>query len=89
VFREFEADAAGSLYNARSTSNSFGFTAKVAVLYGCGGHFCAGADLKTISQVGHPRALQLNRSMDKDGPMGITRMKLSKPVIAAVAGTCL
>jgi enoyl-CoA hydratase len=55
--------------------------AAVAVLFGAGGTFCAGADLKAI---GGPRG---NRSEpDGDGPMGPTRMRLSKPVIAAVAG---
>ncbi|MEU7834468.1 MULTISPECIES: crotonase/enoyl-CoA hydratase family protein [unclassified Nonomuraea] len=51
--------------------------AAVAVLWGEGGTFCAGADLKTLdNHVGE----------DGDGPMGPTRMRLSKPVIAAVAG---
>jgi enoyl-CoA hydratase len=55
--------------------------ARVGVLWGAGGCFCAGADLKAIS--GGPA----NRmEEDGDGPMGPTRMFLSKPVIAAVAG---
>ncbi|MFH0789485.1 MAG: crotonase/enoyl-CoA hydratase family protein [Pseudomonadota bacterium] len=55
--------------------------ARVAVLFGAGGCFCAGADLKAISQ-GRP-----NRFFEEgDGPMGPSRMVLSKPVIAAVAG---
>ena len=53
----------------------------VAVLWGAGGHFCAGADLKAI---GTDRANRVTD--DGDGPMGPTRMKLSKPVIAAVSG---
>ncbi len=53
----------------------------VAVLFGEGGTFCAGADLKAIAE-GEP-----NRTdEDGDGPMGPTRMRLSKPVIAAVSG---
>jgi enoyl-CoA hydratase len=65
AFREFDTDP----------------DAAVAVLYGEGGTFCAGADLKAVgSDVG-------NRvSPNGDGPMGPTRMCLSKPVIAAVAG---
>lgn len=55
--------------------------AAVAVLHGEGGVFCAGADLK---EVGGPSGNRV--SPDGDGPMGPTRMRLSKPVIAAVAG---
>lgn len=55
--------------------------ARVAVLWGKGGNFCAGADLKAIAE-GHPNRLE----PDGDAPLGPTRMLLSKPVIAAVAG---
>jgi enoyl-CoA hydratase len=65
AFRSFDADP----------------QADVAVLYGEGGHFCAGADLKAI---GTSRGNRL--APDGDGPMGITRLRLSKPVIAAVEG---
>ncbi|MFE5555712.1 crotonase/enoyl-CoA hydratase family protein [Streptomyces sp. NPDC056544] len=65
AFREFEADEG----------------AAVAVLWGEGGTFCAGADLKAI---GTERGNQVLAS--GDGPMGPTRMRLGKPVIAAVAG---
>ncbi|MFI6732597.1 crotonase/enoyl-CoA hydratase family protein [Nonomuraea sp. NPDC050451] len=54
-----------------------GSDAAVAVLWGEGGTFCAGADLK---------ALDNHVGEDGDGPMGPTRVRLSKPVIAAVAG---
>ncbi|WP_028932251.1 crotonase/enoyl-CoA hydratase family protein [Pseudonocardia spinosispora] len=57
--------------------------ASVAVLYGDGGTFCAGADLKAI---GTDRGNQVDPDPDADGPMGISRMVLSKPVIAAVSG---
>ena len=53
----------------------------VAVLHGEGGVFCAGADLK---EVGEPAGNRV--APDGDGPMGPTRLRLSKPVIAAVAG---
>jgi enoyl-CoA hydratase len=53
----------------------------VAVLYGEGGNFCAGADLKAVS-TGQGNVTR----EDGDGPMGPSRMLLSKPVIAAVAG---
>ena len=65
AFREFDADDSQS----------------VAVLYGDGGTFCAGADLKAI---GTERGNQVDP--DGDGPMGPSRMRLSKPVIAAVEG---
>jgi enoyl-CoA hydratase len=51
------------------------------VLWGEGGTFCAGADLKAI---GSERGNRV--APDGDGPMGPTRMRLSKPVIAAVSG---
>lgn len=53
----------------------------VAVLTGAHGTFCAGADLKAF---GTPRANSV--STEGDGPMGPTRMLLTKPVIAAVEG---
>lgn len=53
----------------------------VAILTGAGGTFCAGADLKAISAGTGNRV-----DTDGDGPMGPTRMWLSKPVIAAVEG---
>ncbi|MEQ8434586.1 MAG: crotonase/enoyl-CoA hydratase family protein [Oceanicaulis sp.] len=53
----------------------------VAVLTGAGGRFCAGADLKAIAE-GAPNRVELTG----DGPMGPSRMTLSKPVIAAVEG---
>lgn len=53
----------------------------VAILTGAGGTFCAGADLKAISTGRGNRVLP-----EGDGPMGPTRMALSKPVIAAVEG---
>ena len=65
AFRTFEADP----------------EARVAVLWGEGGHFCAGADLKAISS-GHGNRVE----PDGDGPMGPTWMLLDKPVIAAVSG---
>ena len=53
----------------------------VAILTGAGGTFCAGADLKAIS-AGTGNRIEA----DGDGPMGPTRMLLSKPVIAAIEG---
>ncbi|MFI8100943.1 crotonase/enoyl-CoA hydratase family protein [Streptomyces sp. NPDC086023] len=65
AFRAFEADE----------------DAAVAVLWGEGGTFCAGADLKAV---GTERGNTV--AATGDGPMGPTRMRLGKPVVAAVAG---
>jgi len=54
---------------------------EVAILTGAGGHFSAGADLKALASSEGNRM-----SPDGDGPMGPTRMLLSKPVVAAVEG---
>ena len=53
----------------------------VAVLHGEGGVFCSGADLTAI---GTERGNRV--APDGDGPMGVSRLRLSKPVIAAVSG---
>ena len=65
AFREFEADP----------------SAHAAVLWGAGGGFCAGADLKAIAE-GRGNLI----AEAGDGPMGPSRMLLSKPVVAAVSG---
>ncbi len=81
AFRAFDGDA----------------TARVAVLTGAGGHFCAGADLRAVASGSSPAelgaaananalALALDDDMGADGPMGPSRLELSKPVIAAVEG---
>jgi enoyl-CoA hydratase len=72
AFEAFEADA----------------DARVAVLAGAGGHFCAGADLKTVAGEG-AESLALNEDLSQPGPMGPTRLRLTKPVVAAVAGYCV
>jgi enoyl-CoA hydratase len=55
--------------------------ARVAVLHGDHGTFCAGADLKGVAR-GTPNRIE----PEGDGPMGPSRMLLSKPVIASIAG---
>src|SRR5205085_6956017 len=60
---------------------------RVAILTGQGGHFCAGADLSAVASADPSRRNRLEP--EGDGPMGPTRMQLSKPVIAAVSGYCV
>lgn len=69
--------------------------AKVAVFTGEGGNFCAGADLQSVASgsdinqlvvVPEIEAEPSGAILDTTGPMGVSRMKLSKPVIAAVSG---
>src|SRR6516165_9250098 len=55
--------------------------AHVAILTGNGGYFCSGADLKAFIEDGTKHLSETVR-----GPMGPTRMRLSKPVIAAIEG---
>jgi enoyl-CoA hydratase len=57
-------------------------TADVAVLTGAGGAFCAGADLKALAE---GDISPIDRNGDY-GPIGPTRLKLGKPVIAAIEG---
>ena len=71
---------------ARALADAFrGFEADdeatVAVLFGEGGTFCAGADLKAV---GTDRGNRV--APDGDGPMGPTRLRLTRPVVAAIAG---
>ncbi len=54
----------------------------VAILTGAGGHFCAGADLRAMTE-GKRKSYD---ETDPMGPMGPSRMRLSKPVIAAIEG---
>ncbi len=60
-------------------------SASVAVFTGVGGHFCAGADLKAVAAGDTERRHEIggHRSI---APMGPSRLRLSKPVIAAVEG---
>lgn len=61
---------------------------RVTVLWGAGGSFCAGADLKAVASGWDPGRLQEPSGAPDDpfGPMGPTRLQLDKPTIAAVSG---
>ncbi|MGH6779903.1 MAG: crotonase/enoyl-CoA hydratase family protein [Bradyrhizobium sp.] len=59
--------------------------ASVAVFTGTGGTFCAGADLKAVA-AGDPNKRREIGGHDSIAPMGPSRLRLSKPVIAAVEG---
>jgi len=59
--------------------------ASVAVFTGTGGYFCAGADLKAVA-LGDPNKKREIGGHDSIAPMGPSRLRLSKPVIAAVEG---
>jgi enoyl-CoA hydratase len=57
----------------------------VAILTGAGGTFCAGADLKALANAA-ASGQRFTMSPEGDGPMGPSRMRLEKPVLAAVEG---
>lgn len=59
--------------------------AAVAILAGADGAFCAGADLKALAHGGGGSRIAPG-GLNSPGPMGPTRMRLSKPVIAAIEG---
>jgi enoyl-CoA hydratase len=67
AFRAFDADPSAS----------------VAVLWGAGGTFCAGADLHGLGTARQNAVVPVGEG---DGPMGPTRLRLTKPVIAAISG---
>jgi enoyl-CoA hydratase len=68
AFERFDADDASS----------------IAVLWGAGGTFCAGADLGAFND--DARRNEIHADGSGPGPMGPTRLALNKPVIAAIAG---
>ncbi|MEM9107134.1 MAG: enoyl-CoA hydratase-related protein, partial [Pseudomonadota bacterium] len=72
IFQRFDADDSVS----------------VAILTGSNGAFCAGFDLKSLSEQGDGATLgNIEKGGENDlGPMGPTRLMLSKPVIAAIEG---
>src|SRR3954467_15588911 len=74
-----DGPTAAALAEAFRAFDADGAAAAVAVLHGRGGVFCAGADLKAL---GGPHGNVFRP--DGDAPMGPTRMRLDKPIIAAV-----
>ncbi len=80
VANAIDRETANQLVEAFERFDSDGELA-VAVLTGAGGKFCAGGDLKAMCEGGG-----ITVTLDGPGPLGPTRMLLSKPVIAAVEG---
>jgi enoyl-CoA hydratase len=80
------ADALAAAFAEFENDNN----ARVAILCGEGGTFCAGADLKGVAEGRGNQATRIDpdalHAVAADGPMGPTRMRLSKPVIAAISG---
>lgn len=74
-------DTALALYGAFKAFDA-DESASVAILTGAGGNFCAGADLKAVA-TGKGNPAHTGGDL---GPMGPTRLQLSKPVIAAIDG---
>lgn len=72
------AEALAAIFKAYEADEQ----ARVGILTGAGGNFCAGADLKEIASGNRRRRWETS----DDGPMGPTRLLLSKPMIAAVEG---
>ncbi|MCF3593747.1 crotonase/enoyl-CoA hydratase family protein [Rhodobacteraceae bacterium LMO-12] len=83
-----DATSASALYEAFLAFEADA-TARVAVFWGEGGAFCAGWDLKQVSRFQEPGAIE-SLAYPEDGhvqgPMGPSRLDLSKPVIAAIEG---
>jgi len=73
------ADLRGAILNFDKDDSQ-----KVAVLWGAHGTFCSGADLSALED--EDRAHELDPNGGGSGPMGPTRLALSKPLIAAVSG---
>ena len=88
-----DPDSAGALFEAFQSFDTDN-TARVAVFWGEGGAFCAGWDLKHAASLAGAEALDPFDFPDEGEPaqglgmaaMGPSRLELSKPVIAAVAG---
>ena len=91
-----DTEAANALYSAFEAFEAS--DAKVAVFWGAGGHFCGGWDLKLAASLNDPElreayfddlAFPVGAAPCGRGPMGPSRMELSKPVIAAIEGAAV
>ena len=89
VRNAMDPDSAAALYEAFLAFDADD-SARAAVFWGEGGAFCAGWDLKHASALSGAEALDPFEFPEEGEPpmaaMGPSRLELSKPVIAAVAG---
>ncbi|ADN50974.1 crotonase/enoyl-CoA hydratase family protein [Vulcanisaeta distributa] len=76
-----DADTAEELYRAWTYFEN-NPDLYVGIITGAGGNFSSGADLYDIDRL-------MNRVPNPEGPLGFTRLRLSKPVIAAISGYCV
>jgi enoyl-CoA hydratase len=76
----FVADGLSTAFNCFEAEPAW----RAAVLFGAGGTFCAGADLSALADENRRNELRADGS--GPGPMGPTRMRFTKPVVAAIAG---
>ena len=93
-----DADTASALYEA-FTAFDADAQARVAVFHGAHGHFCAGWDLQAGARMAAEQADAAARMVSRfdfdpadaraQGPMGPSRLLLSKPVVAAVSGAAV
>lgn len=90
AFQDFEAD--DNMYCAginQSEHTLMTYNRYCSVLHGLGGNFCAGYDLEELSELEEDISNKIAEILMDQGPMGPSKMEITKPVIAAVNGYCV